>query len=60
MRCFCEVVKTAEAQCIESGKLRERCLDRTTEWLSRSVQLFQRNMHLGRVPQRGRVVAIEP
>ena len=40
VRCYCEVVKRKEANCIRSHNPRQRCIQRTDEWVRQNLQIF--------------------
>jgi hypothetical protein len=61
VRCFCEVVKAKEQECINMRIPRNICTDRTAAWVEDNLMLrenFRRAQ--APVPQRDRMINIEP
>lgn len=59
VRCYCEVIKPLESQCIQQGYPQEACRQKTTLWISRNLSLATLNM-LTPVPRRARMINVEP
>lgn len=62
MRCYCEIVKPLEDQCIRQRMSPRLCRQRTERWLREEV--FSRLSNTGQTvlpaPTRGRIISIEP
>jgi hypothetical protein len=61
MRCFCQVVKSKERDCIDDNVPRAICLQRTKSWVDTNLQLKNKNLPNGLVnlPTRNVIVNVE-
>ena len=63
VRCYCEVVKRMERECIERNIPKTICLSRTSQWVEENLSLyngFQFNNRINPLPVRDRMMTIEP
>ena len=63
VRCFCEVVKAKERECINMRIPRNVCTDRTAAWVEDNLMLrenFRRAQAPVPLPQRDRMMNVEP
>lgn len=62
MRCYCEVVKPLEDQCIRQRVPLGLCKQRTENWLREEIfsKLNDTNETVRPGPVRGRIISIEP
>ncbi len=50
MRCYCQVVKQKERECIRAGVPKTICLRRTQDWVIANISLLNKNFHGGMIP----------
>jgi hypothetical protein len=64
VRCYCEVVKRQEAECIRQRVPENICKARTKDWVQKNLKLKRDNMlvtnPISPVPVRDRMINIEP
>jgi hypothetical protein len=64
VRCYCEVVKQKEHECLSRrGVPKSICIRRTNEWVERNLSLHQRHYNVNGVlppPRYDRMLNIEP
>lgn len=59
VRCYCEVVKKAEADCIRSRNPRRQCIQHTDDWVRQNLQIFIAPDHqVADPPQRNLMINI--
>ena len=61
MRCFCQVVKVQERECLETNVPREICLQRTQDWITNNLTLKNKNLPNGlvKLPTRNVIINVE-
>lgn len=60
LRCFCEIVKPAEVQCITRGIEKRLCVAKTRRWVTANV-VFQGQPGIANIPTRKNVIVnIQP
>ena len=61
MRCYCEVVKAKERECIDNNIPRNICLQRTKDWVTANLSLKNKNLPGGlmKLPTRNVIVNVE-
>jgi hypothetical protein len=57
-RCYCEVVKAEERDCLARHVPKDICLARTSDWLRKNLKVRSPNFQLMDVPVRGRDLMI--
>ncbi len=64
VRCYCEVVKQEESQCLSRQIPKSVCLERTSEWIEKNLSLHQRRYNnvngVTPPPKYDRMMNIEP
>ena len=63
MRCYCEVVKVKERECIARNVPKNLCVARTAAWVEDNLTLrenFRRTQTPAPIPQRDRMMNVEP
>ena len=63
VRCYCEVVKQKERECLARHIPETICLSRTTRWVEQNLSLYnplQVNNRINPIPVRDRMMTIEP
>tara|TARA_A100001515_G_scaffold15717_1_gene11598 strand:+ start:347 stop:694 length:348 start_codon:yes stop_codon:yes gene_type:complete len=63
MRCYCEVVKAKERECIARNVPKNLCVARTAAWVEDNLMLrenFRRVQVPAPIPQRDRMMNVEP
>ena len=63
MRCYCEVVKAKERECIDRHVPKNLCVARTAAWVEENLRLKQEYRLVDTpapVPQRDRMMNVEP
>ncbi len=63
VRCYCEVVMSKEQECISNNIPKNLCKARTAAWVEDNLMLrenFRRTQQAGPVPQRDRMINVEP
>ena len=59
MRCYCQVVKAKERECIRQGVPSRICKQRTTEWVEENLKLKPNNVQVNvlmRLPKRNLII----
>ena len=59
MRCYCQVVKVKERECVRNRVPKEICLRRTSDWVQQNLLLNQNNIQdnvLIRLPKRNLII----
>ena len=59
MRCYCQVVKTKERECIQNGVPERICVRRTNDWVEQNLKLNQnviQNNVMMRLPKRNLII----
>ena len=61
MRCYCQVVKVKERECLDNNIPRNICLQRTKEWVLDNLSLKNKNLPGGlvKLPTRNLIVNVE-
>jgi len=63
VRCYCEVVKQKERECLARHIPETICLSRTSRWVEQNLSLYnplQVNNRINPIPVRDRMMTIEP
>ncbi|MCS5550402.1 MAG: hypothetical protein NZ811_02675, partial [Gammaproteobacteria bacterium] len=63
VRCYCQIVKAKEKNCIDRLVPRSICLERTRQWVEKNLRLPQAMSlvnGVGPVPVRDRMINVEP
>ena len=61
MRCYCQIVKVKERECLEDNVPRHRCLQRTRDWVVANLSLKNKNLPNGlvKLPTRNVIINVE-
>ncbi len=61
MRCYCQVVKTKERECLDDNVPRTLCLQRTKDWVEVNLSLKNKNLPNGlvKLPTRNVIINVE-
>ena len=61
MRCFCQVVKAKEQECLNTNVPKAICLQRTQDWVTENLSLKNTNLPNGfvKLPTRNVIINVE-
>ena len=61
MRCYCQVVKAKEQECLDDNVPRAVCLKRTKDWVNKNLTLKNKNLPNGlvKLPTRNVIINVE-